>query len=144
MGLDMYLYKRTYVQKWEHHTPDKTFDVSVKRGGVTYPNVKSERIVYVIEQVGYWRKFHPLNEWFFNHCSDNSTEFYVGRQKLIEVLGVLKLQKENPKEEILNNFVNNSGDSDEWYQHQLDRTIPMLEEILSEDDEDDFIYSASW
>lgn len=140
MGLDMYLYKRTYVQKWEHHTPDKTFDVSVKRGGVTYPNVKSERIVYVIEQVGYWRKFHPLNEWFFNHCSDNSTEFYVGREKLIELLNLLKLQQKNPNEEILVGF----DIKDEWFEHQLKRTIPMLEEILSEDDEDDFIYLASW
>jgi hypothetical protein len=140
MGLDMYLYKRTYVQKWEHHTPEKTFDVLVKRGGITYPNVKSERIVYVIEQVGYWRKFHPLNEWFFKTNSSDSTEFYVGREKLIELLNLLKLQQKNPNEEILVGF----DIKDEWFEHQLKRTIPMLEEILSEDDEDDFIYSASW
>ena len=138
----MFLYKRTYVQNWEHHKPKDRFDVSVKRGGITYPKVKPERIVYVIEQVGYWRKFHPLNEWFFTKSdSSDSQQFYVGRETLIELLNLLKLQQENPNEEILDGF----DIKDEWFEHQLERTIPMLEGILSEGfDDDDFLYSASW
>lgn len=137
----MHLYKKTYVQNWEHYKPENRFDVSVKRGGITYPNVKPERIVYVIEQVGYWRKFHSLNQWFFTKSdSVDSREFYVGRETLIELLNLLKLQKENPNEEILDGF----DIDNEWFEQQIEETIPMLEGILSEDDSDDFLYSASW
>jgi len=30
MGLDMYLYKKTYVQNWEHQTPEQRHTISVK------------------------------------------------------------------------------------------------------------------
>jgi len=141
MGLDMYLYKRNYVQKWEHQTPEKTFDVSVKRGGIRYPNIKPERIVYVIEKVGQWRKFFPLNEWFFDNCGDggDSRELNVDREKLIEVLGLLKEQVRNPDKYILNGMNENK-----WHYEQAEETIQLLEDILSEDDSDDFYYYASW
>jgi hypothetical protein len=138
MGLDMYLYKRNYVQKWEHHTPENTFDVSVKRGGVTYPNIKPERIVYVIEKVAQWRKFYPLNDWLFENCPNDSQEFSIDREKIIEVIELLKQQVENPEEEIIKGIT-----SDEWFVEEAHRTIQLLEDILSEDDSDDFIYYAS-
>jgi hypothetical protein len=141
MGLDMYLYKRTYVQKWEHQKPENSFDVNVKRGGVTYPNVKPERIVYVIEQVGQWRKFYPLNEWFFDNCGigNESREFNVDREKLVEVLNLLKEQVGNPDKDMLNGMNENK-----WHYEQAEETIELLNEILSEDDSDDFYYYASW
>ena len=49
MGLDMYLSKKTYVKQWSHNSPDEQFNVSVNRGGTTYPGIKPERVSYVTE-----------------------------------------------------------------------------------------------
>ena len=64
MGLDMYLYKRTYVKKWEHQSDENSFDVTVKRGGKTYSKIQPERISYIEEQIMYWRKANQIHGWF--------------------------------------------------------------------------------
>ena len=96
MGLDMYLTKKTYVQVWEHHKPEERFEVVVKKGGVTYPNIKPEKVKYVEEEVMYWRKFNALHGWFVNECGDGKDEcqeMYVSEDKLKEILNLLKQVK---------------------------------------------------
>ena len=70
MGLDMYLYKRTYVKKWEHQSDENSFDVTVKRGGKTYPKIQPERISYIEEQIMYWRKANQIHGWFTSNTDE--------------------------------------------------------------------------
>ena len=74
MGLDMYLYKKTYVRQWSHRKPEDQFEVIVKKGGVTYPNIKSERISYVTEQIMYWRKANQIHGWFCQNGDEITPE----------------------------------------------------------------------
>lgn len=74
MGLDMYLYKKTYVQKWSHQPIENQFDVVIKRGGVTYPNIKPERVSYVTENIMYWRKANQIHGWFTSNTQELTEE----------------------------------------------------------------------
>ena len=49
MGLDMYLYKKTYVQNWEHNPPEQHHQIEIKRGGVLREDIKPNRICYIIK-----------------------------------------------------------------------------------------------
>lgn len=92
MGLDMYLSKKTYVKRWSHNEPENQFDVSVKKGGVTYPNVKPERISYVTEEVMYWRKANQIHGWFVNNTSEITpdVQYRLERSDLEDLLKVCK------------------------------------------------------
>ena len=50
MGLDMYLEKRTDVRLWNFQKPEEQFEVVVKKGGVTYPNINSEKVTTIVEE----------------------------------------------------------------------------------------------
>lgn len=92
MGLDMYLSKKTYVKQWSHNPKSEQFTVTVKKGTKKYDNIKPERVSYVTEQVGYWRKFNALHNWFVENVQDNRDdcqESYVDREKLEELLEIL-------------------------------------------------------
>jgi hypothetical protein len=93
MGLDMYLYKKTYVKNWEHTAKEFKHSFSVKIGGKVRKDIKPERISYITEEVAYWRKFNALHGWFISNCADGKDEcqeIYVDRDKMEELLGVLK------------------------------------------------------
>lgn len=92
MGLDMYLSKKTYVKRWEHKTPEEQYEVSVKKGGVTYPNVNPERISYVTEEITYWRKANQIHGWFVENTEEivDNVKYYVTRENLEELLSTCK------------------------------------------------------
>lgn len=92
MGLDMYLSKKTYVKQWSHNKPEEQFEVSVKKGGVTFPDIKTDRISYVTEEVAYWRKANQIHGWFVNNCEEvvADVKYYVTRENLEELLETCK------------------------------------------------------
>jgi hypothetical protein len=93
MGLDMYLYKKTYVKNWGHMKPEELHEVTIKVNGDTRSDIKPERVSYITEEVGYWRKFNALHGWFvenYGSGEDNCQELYVGEEGLTELLKVLK------------------------------------------------------
>jgi hypothetical protein len=97
MGLDMYLYKKTYVKNWEHNPPETKHTFEIKRGGVLRNDIKPERICYITEEVAYWRKFNALHGWFVNECGDGEDdckEVYVDESKIEELLVLLKQVQE--------------------------------------------------
>lgn len=97
MGLDMYLYKKTYVKNWDHYPAEKQNKITVKMGGKTRKDIKPERISYITEQVAYWRKFNALHNWFVQKCGkgiDECQEIYIGEDKIEEILDILKKVKE--------------------------------------------------
>ena len=92
MGLDMYLSKKTYVKKWSFQNEDETFEVSVKKGGVTYPFIKPERVSYITEEIAYWRKANQIHGWFCANCEEIIPEvkYNVSREDLENLLDTCK------------------------------------------------------
>lgn len=74
MGLDMYLHRRHYVQRWNHITNDQQFTVTVMRGGEPYRAIDPERVAYVIEQVAYWRKANQIHRWFVDNVQNGKDD----------------------------------------------------------------------
>jgi len=85
MGLDMYLYRETYVKNWEHTKPVDKFDIRIKRGRKRYPDIDISKVNYIVEQVGYWRKANQIHQWFVDHIQngvDECQRVYVPEEDL--------------------------------------------------------------
>jgi hypothetical protein len=162
MGLDMYLEKHTYVQRWDHIPPEKQFSVTVTRGGKPFTDIKPERVCYVIEQVAYWRKANAIHGWFVQNVQggvDNCEPHFVGRDKLRELLAAVNAaldafdQRTNP-DEILptqSGFFFGNTVYDDFYREDLQDTRRQLEPLLAEDGGEDgimsnasYYYRSSW
>ena len=161
MGLDMHLSKKTYVQNWEHHTPEERHEVIVKKGGELVETIKAHRVKYIEEEVAYWRKANHIHKWFVDNIQggeDNCNHYYVEIDDLINLLDLCKKVKEDPSkgDELLpttQGFFFGSTDYDEYYMRDIEYTIEILEEVLSEKVKDengreyyngDYFYSSSW
>lgn len=92
MGLDMYLSKKTYVKRWSFQNPEEVFEVSVKKSGVTYPNIKTERVSYITEEIMYWRKANQIHGWFVTNCEEviEDVKYRVSREDLQSLLETCK------------------------------------------------------
>lgn len=161
MGLDMHLSKKTYVQNWDHHNSEERHEVIVKKGGKPVESIKANRVKYIEEEVGYWRKANHIHNWFVQNIqneNDNCGEYYVGIDDLINLLDVCKQVKENPSkgEELLpttSGFFFGDTEYGELYMKDIEYTIQLIEETLSEKVKDengreyyngDYFYSSSW
>ena len=161
MGLDMHLSKKTYVQNWEHHTPEERHEVIVKKGGELVETIKAHRVKYIEEEVAYWRKANHIHKWFVDNIQggeDNCNHYYVEIDDLINLLDLCKKVKEDPSkgDELLpttEGFFFGSTDYDEYYMRDIEYTIEILEEVLSEKVKDEngreyyssgYYYSSSW
>lgn len=156
MGLDMTLSKKTYVKQWEHKGEDN-FNVEVTKKGEPVQHIKRERISYVVEEVGYWRKANQIHNWFVNNVQngeDNCGEYHVYEEQLEELLGLCKqvLTNNELAKELLpsqSGFFFGGTEYDEWYFKNLEETIEIIETLLSERNEDGYLdgniyYQSSW
>ena len=151
MGLDMYLYKHTYVQNWDHMSPERLHEITIKRNGKIREDIKPERIAYIVEVVGTWRKFNALHNWFVKECQggvDECQTSRVPREKLELLLFNLKqIQANHDLAETylptVNGFFFGGTEYSEWYFNDVDRTIVILEDILK-DKESEYYYHSSW
>ena len=153
MGLDMHLIKKTYVKNWDRTPADKQYNVEVTRGGEPCPNIKSERIAYVEEQMVYWRKANQIHNWFVKNVQngeDDCREYYVSKEDLNALLEECYCVKEEPGDASLllpvsTGFFYGSDEYDDYYFTQINNTIESLESILQEwDDQSDYYYQSSW
>ena len=156
----MYLYKKTYVQNWEHNPPEQHHQIEIKRGGVLRTDIKPNRICYITEQVAYWRKFNALHGWFIENCAagvDECQDISVDEEKLKELLETLKEVSSNftKAEELLpptQGFFFGSDEVDEYYKEEVNSTIKIIEDLLEENEQSkeyglysgEFEYRASW
>jgi hypothetical protein len=100
MGLDSYLTKRHYVQNWDHNGPEGQHKITVKKGGKKHPYINTEKISYIIEQVGYWRKANCIHDWFVQNVQDGRDECqesYVELSQLQELYDACVLVRDNSK-----------------------------------------------
>ncbi len=150
MGLDMYLSKKTYVKYWEHNG-DNNYEVTVTKAGKP-TNIDPKKVSYIVEEVGYWRKANQIHNWFVENVQngiDECQESYVSREQLQELLNICKIVNiDNTKAEQLlstqSGFFFGGTEYDEWYFNDIDNTIKILEDALSDENADDFTYRASW
>ena len=159
MGLDMSLTKRTYVKNWKHYAPEEINEITIKKGGKDHPDIKIERVTFIVEDVAYWRKFNALHQWFVDNCQDGMDECQesiVEQKKLVEILNILLEIKESHDTgdmaktiELAQNslptqqgFFYGSTDYDEYYFDDVFKTIEIFESLINEGGE--FYYQASW
>lgn len=134
MGLDMYLFKVTYVAK------------PTLEGAVTpivedpTGTIRNERVFSIKELVCYWRKANQIHNWFVANVQngvDDCGEYYVGLEDLKSLLQNIKEVLANPDlaSTLLPTspgFFFGSIEYDDLYFDTLRRSATMLESILSE------------
>lgn len=151
MGLDSYLYKKSFIWRGDWMDDSQKMEVIVKKGGAVDTKIKSERIKYVIEEMGYWRKANHIHEWFVINVQDgvdNCAEYYVGRNDIENLLEACQRVIANPSEAesllpTASGFFFGSTDYDEYYFGSIQETISILEDCLKDED-NDFYYTSSW
>jgi hypothetical protein len=150
MGLDMYLSKKTYVKYWEHNG-DNNYEVTVTKAGKP-TNIDPKKVSYIVEEIGYWRKANQIHNWFVENVQngiDECQESYVSReqlQSLLDICRIVKIDKDKAPQLLStqSGFFFGGTEYDEWYYQDIDNTIEILEEALSDENADDFAYRASW
>jgi hypothetical protein len=162
MGLDMYLYRETYIgAEFEHRNVKGKVDITINDVPV---DIDMKKISSIKEHVGYWRKANQIHQWFVQNVQDgedNCAYYHVGEGKLKELLEEVEkvlASKGTPQEEyVVNEFLPSSDGfffgSDysadpEWYWLQMDNTKEILTEVMntkkSPDMWVDYYYQSSW
>jgi hypothetical protein len=157
MGLDMYLSKKHYVQKWNHQPKNEQFDVAVKKGDDDYNFINPEKVKYIEEEIGYWRKANHIHKWFVENVQDGideCQESHVGIGDLKSLLCLCKevLENRDKASSLLptqSGFFFGDTQYDEYYFGDVEHTVRILESILNDVSEDGYLpyevyYSSSW
>lgn len=138
MGLDMYLTKKTYVGgNYEFNKVEGNVKLNVR--GNELP-VRLDRLTYVIEDVGYWRKANQIHKWFVDNVQggvDDCSKYTVEVEKLKELLKICKKVKKDHSlaEKLLptqEGFFFGGTSYDEYYFYDIDTTIKILTPLLKE------------
>lgn len=153
MGLDMTLSRKTYVKNWNHMKPAELHQITVLKNGKPRKDINPEKITYIVEDVAYWRKFNALHSWFVINCQDGEDdcrEHDVDKDQLKELLEDLKKIKNDHSlaESLLptqSGFFFGGTEYDEYYFHDVEKTIEILEELFKiKNDEGEYFYCSSW
>ena len=152
MGLDMYLSKETYAKNWDFQKPEEKHEVIVKKGGEVLDTIKSERITYIVEEIGYWRKANAIHNWFVKNVQggvDECQRSYVSLEKIKELLEVVeKVLADNSLAPTLlptqSGFFFGPTHYDEWYFKDLEDTKVILEDALTSKPITSIYYQSSW
>jgi hypothetical protein len=151
MGLDMYLTKKTYVgANYEHN--EVAGEIKLFKKDYELP-IELNRVSYVDEHVGYWRKANHIHDWFVQNAQggeDNCKPHYVSIEQLEELLEYCKEVVKNPEvaESILptkKGFFFGNTEYNEYYLEDCKYTIELIEGLLKEDNtHSDYEYCSSW
>lgn len=152
MGLDMYLYKKHHTKNYDYKGADHT-GVSVTTNGEVHPDIRPERVAYVLEEVVYWRKVNQVHGWFVDNVqegNDNGATYHVEREQLErlrdtakEVLANRALAAE--KLPVREGCFFGTYDYDQFYFSDLESTVAELDAVLDEPNYGaTFAYHASW
>jgi len=165
MGLDMYLSARKHVEKIDWKKLDRDNDITMDS-----PEVVNDLFNKIVTTAGledvahgiygaevsvtcaYWRKSNQIHAWFVDNVQggeDNCGEYYVSREKLMELLTTCQqaLFKKDPcLLEPRAGFFFGGTDIDEWYWADIKDTIKQLKHVLElgEKHKLSFYYSSSW
>ncbi len=151
----MYLSKKTFIgANYEHRNIEGEIKLTENKKPI---NIKKERVSSIEEQVGYWRKANHIHNWFVQNCQegiDDCRDVSISKEQLLKLLADCKSIKENQlvASEVMptkSGFFFGGTDYDEGYIQDIDYTIGVVEQILEENGDKeyltlDIIYSSSW
>ena len=155
MGLDMYLYRKTYIKSGDYYNPEEREQIKMTRGG---NEVDTSKVKYIVEEVGYWRKANHIHKWFVDNVQkgeDNCGEYYVKEDQLANLLETCKevLKDKDKASELLptaSGFFFGGVDYDEYYFGDIQDTVNIIESLFEPDLDGgsylkgDIYYSSSW
>jgi len=155
MGLDMYLTKKIYIgANYEHNKVAGKIELA-RDGKPVVVNLK--RVTNIEESVGYWRKANQIHNWFVKNVQDgvdNCGDYYVSEEQLQSLLNDCKAVKANKDlaETILptqGGFFFGGTDYDKYYMQEIDDTIEIIETLLKEKGDKEYLdgdiyYHSSW
>jgi hypothetical protein len=159
MGLDQYLYKETYVKRWNHMNEDELFTVNVSKGGNAFEYINPEKVAYIREEVAYWRKSNQIHNWFVENIQngiDDCGTYDVSHEQLGELVSLCEqvLENRDKAQELLpaqGGFFFGSTEYDEYYFQDLEYTVETLKPLVEEAEKArqerhwmDFTYRSSW
>jgi hypothetical protein len=153
MGLDMYFYAKVNAYAWDESkaTVDKVLEA--------FPFIPSKTVdsVNVSVTLGYWRKANAIHNWFVKNVqegTDDCGEYYVSRNKVVELLDVVNkvLDNRDLAATLLppaSGFFFGSTEMDAYYWGDVEHTKTVLENALKALDNDKdcrvtCYYRSSW
>lgn len=147
MGLDMYLYRKIYVTSYD----GKKFDVNITLNG-NPTNIDPNKISYLVEEIGYWRKANAIHKWFVDNVQDgkdNCGEYYVSEEKLQKLHDLCEkvLDNHNLAHELLpstSGFFFGSTQYDNWYFDKLHDTMTICKDALKLVQDNNFVIGSSF
>lgn len=122
--------------------PEDLHQISVKLNKQKHPYIKKDKITYITEEVGYWRKANAIHKWFVDNCQngvDDCRGSYVGYDQLKDLLTICKEIQSNHYRapELLPTqagFFFGDTSYNEWYFNDIDKTIKILEPLVELND----------
>lgn len=148
MGLDMYLSAKRYLFSFNEHDKALADKIDAEIGFNGLGRTKE-----ISREAMYWRKSNAIHHWFVMNVQngeDNCGEYYVSRDQLKELLDTLHKVNDDHSlaEELLpteSGFFYGDTKYEDWYFEDIQNTIPVLENLLSENlNQWDFYYKSSW
>ena len=157
MGLDMYLYKKTYLSTGDFIKEEFREEITLTKGGKPHPKIKKENVKYVVEEVGYWRKANHIHKWFVDNVQegdDDCAEYEVSRDQLMSLLKTCNEVVDDYRDtggtkahELLptsTGFFFGDTSYDQHYFGTIFETIEIIEDLLEEDIDGNLYYESSW
>jgi len=155
MGLDMYLYRKSYVHSGDYYNSEQKEEIQMTRGG---KEVDTSKIRFIIEEVGYWRKANHIHKWFVDNVQngkDDCGEYQVYEDQLANLLETCKeiLEDGNKAPKLLpttSGFFFGATDYNEYYFDDIQNTVNIIESLFETDLDggmyinSDVYYSSSW
>lgn len=149
MGLDMFLKRKVFIgAEYEHRKVSGSIDITIN--GVSLP-INFNKISYVEESAGYWRKANQIHNWFVTHVQegkDNCEEYYVTREQLTELRNLCLQVLETKNTKLLQpveGFFFGGTNIDEYYFKELEYTVDIINKLdLINDNVGEYYYKSSW
>lgn len=152
MGLDMYLSRERYIgANYEHRNVKGKIELTEGKDD-TPINIELNKVKYIEEEAGYWRKVNAVHNWFVNNVQngvDECQKCYVQKEQLEELLRICKLIKEDHTlaESLLptqGGFFFGTTEYGDWYFQGIEDTIEILTKALENSDNYEYYYQSSW
>lgn len=155
MGLDMFLTGKLSLRSYNenHKEIAENIEKTISKGfGSSTPYVLPNRLEF---EVAYWRKANAIHKWFVDHVQegrDDCNEYWVSFEQLKELQDtcIQVLEDKSKASSLLpthSGFFFGSTEYDDYYFTDVDDTIELLDEIISNPEKYKdfrFFYSSSW
>ena len=162
MGLDMYLYERTYCPNvWRNDKKSLRTDITANL--YDYPEKKTRKkfknVAYIYCRKGYWRKANAIHQFILDRCRGdldiedcNGRDLYVSDVCLEELRDIcedlLELKGKAFRERAAQLLPTSAGffwgsyEYDKWYRQDVKYTLKLIKSLDLAHCQ--YIYNADW